>query len=100
MPEIALPESLIALQRAVYAAEAAVVAHRRGVDARRRAEAPLSDGARVSLPPWTPAEDAEHARLMAVVLAAAEARRAGLLAAGLGQGYDVVQGLHARARAV
>lgn len=104
MPEIVLPESLIVLQRAVYAAEVAVEAHRRGVDARRRAEAvPVKDRPKwmsPELPPWTEAEDAEHARLMAAVLSAAEARRAGLLAAGLGEGYDVVQGLHAQAREV
>lgn len=104
MPEITLPESLVDLQRAVYAAEAAVEAHRRGVDARRRAEAePVKDAPKwmsPELPPWTAEEDAEHARLMAILRAAAEARRAGLLAAGLGDGYDVVQTLHQQAREV
>lgn len=104
MPEITLPESLVDLQRAVYLAEAAVEAHRRQVDARRLAEAvPVKDRPKWMSPElreWLPEEDAEHARLMTVLRDAAEARRAGLLAAGLGEGYDVVQTLHAQARGV
>jgi len=104
MPEITLPEPLVDLQRAVYTAESAVEAHRRGVDARRRAEAvPVRDAPKWMspvLPPWTPEDDAEHGRLMGALRAAAEARRAGLLAAGLGDGYGVVQTLHQQARAV
>jgi len=99
MTDIVLPPDLIALQRAVYTAEAAVEAHRRRVDARRRAEAVVvKDGPRPTLPPWSPAEDAEHERLMAELRVAAEARRAGLLASGLGGAYDVVQALHREAR--
>jgi hypothetical protein len=104
MTDIVLPPDLVDLQRAVYTAEAAVEAHRRGVDVRRRAEAVVVTDApkwmSPTLPPWSPVEDAEHDRLMAGVRAAAEARRAGLLASGLGESYDVVQALHREARAV
>lgn len=78
-------------------------AHRKGVDAVRRAEAePVTDPTRrwesLALRPWTEAEDQEHARLMGEVTAAAEALRAGVADAGLDGGYDVAQGLHTAAR--
>lgn len=113
MPDIDFPPALVDLQRRAHAAWAEVEAHRKGVDARRVAEADAADATlraanqrveevpkwgRRALPPWTEAEDQEHARLMADVTAAAAALRAGLAGAGLGTGYDTVQGLHAAAR--
>jgi hypothetical protein len=104
MPDIEYPSDVIAAQQAVDGAWAAVEAHRREVDAARREETPDERGrpgwvAR-PLRPWTEAEDARHAELLAAARKAAEVRRAALAASGLGEGYDVVQGLHAAARAV
>lgn len=88
--------------------------HRKEVDARRVAEANEHDaqaraaGERIEalatwqrrqLRPWTPQEDTRHAELMAAVTTAADALRAALTDAGLGNGYDVLQGLHKAARA-
>jgi hypothetical protein len=98
MPDIAIPPDLVDLQRRANAAWAAVEEHRKEVDQKRR-DAPrvVVDG-RETLRDWTPDENAVHARLMAEVTAAADARLAGLAAAGLGTDYDVVQALHAAAR--
>lgn len=106
MAEIVFPDDLVAAQRRVDAAWAAVEAHRKGVDERRRGEARAAgarpDDARpwapAPLPPWTEADDTRHAELMAEARAAAEARHAALAASGLGDGYEVVQGLHRAAR--
>jgi hypothetical protein len=103
MPDIDLPAALVDVQRRCDAAWAAVEAHRAAVDAARRAEGvPVKDAPKwvpPTLKEWTAEEDAEHARLMAEVTAAAEARHAALTASGLGAGYDVVQALHKAARA-
>lgn len=107
------PPDLVDLQRASTAAWDAVEAHRKGVDARRVADADAADeairaaGGRVeevprwgrrALPPWTDAEDARHAELLAAAKAAAEALRAGIRDAGLDGGYTVTQGLKDAAR--
>jgi hypothetical protein len=114
MPDITFPPDLVDLQRRSHEAWAAVEAHRKTVDARRVTEADAADAARVAagerlaetppwgrrtLPPWTEADDQEHARLMGEVLDAALALRAGIAGAGLDGGYDAVQGLHRAARA-
>lgn len=98
------PPDLVDVQRRCNAAWEAVEAHRKAVDAARRAETVDEDRDRpkwasAPLRPWTEVEDAEHARLMAVVRETAQARHEGLIASGLGDGYDTVQGLHAAARA-
>jgi hypothetical protein len=103
MSEIEFPPDLVDLQRASHAAWEAVEAHRKAVDSERRAGVPAeTDPTRrwesPQLRPWTDGEDAEHARLMAVVRETAEQLRAGLAASGLGTGYDVVQALHKAAR--
>jgi hypothetical protein len=103
MADTTFPADPVDLQRRVHAAWAAVEAHRKGVDAARRAEAqPTTDPTRrwesPALRPWTPEEDQEHARLMAEATAAATALRAGMVDAGLDGGYDAVQGLHKAAR--
>ncbi|WUH94486.1 hypothetical protein OG900_33020 [Streptomyces sp. NBC_00433] len=114
MADTTFPPDLVDLQRRAHEAWAAVEAHRKQVDARRVAEADAADealraaGQRVSevptwgrrtLPPWTEADDQEHARLMGEVTAAAEALRVGVAGAGLDGGYDAAQGLHTAARA-
>jgi hypothetical protein len=108
-----LPPDLVDLQRTAHAAWDAVEAHRREVDARRRAEADEQDaqaraaGERVpevpswgrrALRPWTGDEDAEHARLMDAARHAQEVLRQGVAGAELDGGYDVAQGLHRAAR--
>lgn len=113
MADTTFPADLVDLQKAVHAAWDKVEAHRKAVDARRVAEADAADealraaGQRVAevptwgrrpLPPWTPEDDAEHARLLAAATAAAQALRAGVVDAGLDGGYDVAQGLHKAAR--
>ena len=100
------PESLVDLQRASTAAWDEVEAHRKRVDEKRRQEAAASGARRDELRPWapvalrewTPAEDAEHERLLDAARAAAEALRAGIADAGLDGGYEVTQGLHKAAR--
>lgn len=101
MTDVTFPADLVELQRAAHTAWAALEAHRKQVDAARRKEPRVElPGRTMALRPWTPAEDAEHARLRAAVTAAQEAVRAGIAAApGLGGGYDTVQGLHRAARA-
>ncbi|MEV6013813.1 hypothetical protein AB0M29_44715 [Streptomyces sp. NPDC051976] len=111
MADIDFPYSLVELQKRSHQAWADVERHRKEVDARRVADADERDaqaravGERVEalatwqrrqLPPGTPAEDERHGELMAAVTAAAEALRAALVEAGLGNGYDVVQELHRR----
>lgn len=93
------PADLVDLQRRVHAAWDKVEAHRKGVDAARRAEAqPTTDPTRrwesPALRPWTAKEEKKHADLMAEVTAAATALRAGIRDVGLDGGYDAVQGLH------
>lgn len=85
---------LVNLQRTADAAWAELEAYRKQVDAVRRAEPVETPDGGTAPRPRTPAEDAEYDRLHAAARAAGEARRAGLLASGLGMGYDVVQGLH------
>lgn len=101
------PPALVDLQIASTAAWDAVEQHRKQVDAERRAEAAAS-GARpdetrpwgaIPLRPWTDAEDARHAELLAAARGAAEALRAGILAAGLTPDYATTQGLKDAARA-
>lgn len=104
MPDIDFPPALVDLQRRSHEAWDAVEAHRKGVDAARRAEAtPNTDPTRrwesPALRPWTAKEEKNHADLMADVTTAAEALRAGITEAGLDGGYDAVQGLHKAARA-
>ena len=98
------PPALVDLQRRVHAAWDAVEAHRKGVDAARRAEVePTTDPTRrwesPALRPWTADEEAEHARLQGEATTAAGVLRQAFTAAGLGHGHDVVQGLHKAARA-
>jgi len=98
------PESLIGLQRASNDAWVEVEAHRKTVDeSRRQAVVPESDPTRRwesrQLRPWTEGEDAEHERLLAAAREAAEALRAGVLAAGLTADYATTQGLKDAARA-
>lgn len=96
------PPNLVDLQRHVNTAWAEVEAHRIAVDAQRREEAePDNDRPKWASPAlrlWSDEEDARHAELMAAVVAAAEARSKALAESGLGDGYDVVQDLHAAAR--
>jgi hypothetical protein len=97
------PPELVNLQRRVHAAWDAVEAHRKDVDAARRAETqPTTDPTRKwespALRPWTADEEAEHTRLHGEATAAARALRQALTDAGLGHGHDVVQGLHKAAR--
>ena len=105
MGDIEYPSELIEAQRRCHRAWAAVEAHRREVDAQRRAEAadqPKDESrpwAPRTLRLWTDTESARHEELMAEVHAAAEARTAALEKSQLGSGADVVEGLHAAARA-
>src|SRR5690349_15102197 len=107
MSDPEFPAHLVDLQKRSHAAWDAVEAHRKQVDEQRRAEAAASgvrpDESRpwapVALRDWTPAEDAEHERLMAAARQAAQALRAGIAEAGLDGGYNVTQGLHKAARA-
>jgi len=96
------PSDLVDLQRRVHAAWDAVEAHRKAVNADRKATA--TPGAERHSQPvlrlWTEEEDARHAELMAAVREATDARRAALAGSGLGASYDVVQDLHAAAREV
>lgn len=106
MTDIDLPEQLVQAQRAVDAAWSAVAAHRAAVTARRRADAAGAGAepdsrrpwAGVPLPWWTGDERARYDELHAVVVAAAESRRAVIDRSGLGHGADVVAALHAAAR--
>lgn len=97
------PPALVDLQRRADAAWVAVEAHRKAVDERRRAETPDTPGrpAWVARPmrPWTEAEDAKFARLMAAARDAQQALRDGIKAAGLEPTIQVVQGLKAAAKA-
>lgn len=99
MADATFDPDLIELQRAANGAWAAVEAHRRGVDGQRRADprVVVIEGQEPMLRPWTPAEDAEHERLMAAARTAQEAVRAGLIA-GPGLAYEAVQGLKNAAR--
>ncbi|MET9222291.1 hypothetical protein ABZX65_26495 [Streptomyces sp. NPDC003300] len=103
MPDIDFPATLVDLQKRSDAAWAAVEAHRKQVDAQRRAEAaPLKDAPKWMSPAlreWTAEERERHAALMAEATAAADALHQALAASGLGASYDVVQGLHRAARA-
>lgn len=96
-----LPDDLIQLQRAAHAAWDDVEAHRKQVDAERRA-APrvvVIEGQEPMLRPWTPEEDAEHQRLMQAARQAQQDLRAAVDAEEeLGHGIEVVQGLHCAAR--
>jgi hypothetical protein len=97
------PPALVDLQRRVHAAWDAVEAHRLAVDALRLEEAePDADRPKWSPArrPWTDEESARHEELMAAALDAAQARRRALAESGLGDSYDVVQDLHAAARAM
>jgi hypothetical protein len=100
MSEIEYPSELIAAQKAADAAWAAVEAHRKQVDADRRATAtpPGERHERPVMRPWAPEEDARHEELMAAVREAQEAVAAGIAAAGLSPTYDVVQGLKRAAK--
>jgi hypothetical protein len=93
------PEHLVDLQRRVHAAWAEVEAHRKDVDAERQADPRAETKLGPALREWTTGEDAEHARLLGEATQAAGALRQALADAGLGHGYDVVQGLHKAARA-
>jgi len=98
------PPGLVDLQKRSDAAWDAVEAHRKTVDAARRAAVPPeSDPTRrwesPHLRPWTEGEDAEHGRLLAAAREAAESLRAGVLAAGLRLDYATTQGLKDAARA-
>ncbi|MGW5352175.1 hypothetical protein ACWERV_16900 [Streptomyces sp. NPDC004031] len=86
MAETPIPETVSAAQRTVDAAWAAVEKHRKTVDAARRTEAAAA-GAE-TLRPWTEAEDAEYAQLHQAAVAAAEARAAALIEAGIVSTYD------------
>lgn len=106
MSDPSFPPALVDLQRASTAAWDAVEAHRKQVDAQRRREADesgvrrdeLRPWAPVALREWTPAEDAEHERLLGAAKTAAEALRAGINDAGLTPDYATTQGLHKAAR--
>jgi hypothetical protein len=103
MSEIEFPPDLVDLQRRSHGAWDAVEAHRKTVDADRRAGAvvetdPTRRWESPVLREWTAEEHAEHDRLMGIVTEAAEALRAGLAGSGLGTGYDTVQALHKAAR--
>jgi hypothetical protein len=98
MPEI--PPEVAAAQRASDEAWAALQAYRQQVDEQRRADP------RVEHPkfgpivrPWTTAEDTEYDRLHRAVVAAAEARRDAMVAAGIVSTYDAEGEIRATARA-
>jgi|GEM_PF-2310986 hypothetical protein len=108
------PAELVDLQRRANDALAALEAYRRTVDAARAADADRADaelratgGRPVEIPswgrrqlrPWTEEENRRFGELQAAVLAAQEARRAGIEASGLAHGIEVVQGLNQAARA-
>ncbi|WUH90307.1 hypothetical protein OG900_09480 [Streptomyces sp. NBC_00433] len=108
-----LPTHLVDLQRRVNAARMDVETHRKEVDKRRVQEADDADKARKAageevpevprwarrLPEWTAEDDAKHMDLMAAVIEAAAALRAGVIAdPGASPDYKTAQALHGAAR--
>jgi hypothetical protein len=95
-----IPPEVAAAQRAADDAWAALEAYRRGVDEQRQAD-PRVEHPKFGpiLRPWTTAEDAGYDRLHAAVLAAAEARAAAMVAAGIVSTYDSEREVRTAARA-
>lgn len=95
-----IPDEVAAAQRAADDAWAEIQAYREGVDAQRRAD-PRVEHPRFGpmLRPWTADEDTKYARLHAAVLAAAEARTAAMVAAGIVSTYEAEVGIRTAASA-
>ncbi|CAG6392793.1 hypothetical protein NMG29_06725 [Streptomyces cocklensis] len=95
-----IPTEVAAAQRASDEAWAALQAHREQVNERRQAD-PRVEHPKFGpiLRPWTTDEDAEYDRLHAAVLAAAEARAAAMVTAGIVSTYSVEGEMRAAARA-
>lgn len=94
-----IPTEVAAAQRASDEAWAAVQAYRMQVDEQRRADPRVETGRGPMLRLWAPEEDAEYDRLHRAVMAAAEARRDAMVAAGIVSTYDVEVGIRTAARA-
>jgi hypothetical protein len=95
-----IPAPVAAAQRASDEAWAALQAYRESVNEKRHAD-PRVEHPKFGpiLRPWTTNEDAEYDRLHAAVLAAAEARAAAMVAAGIVSTYDTERELRTAARA-
>lgn len=95
-----IPDEVAAAQHASDAAWAALQAYRQGVNAKRETD-PRVEHPRFGpiLRPWTTAEDAGYDQLHRAVVAAAEARRDAMVAAGIVSTYTVEGEIRAAAKA-
>jgi hypothetical protein len=94
-----IPPEVAAAQRASDDAWAALEDYRKRVDEQRRADPRVDTGrGDTMLRLWTPEEDAEYDRLHAAVLAAAQARAAAMVAAGIVSTYTTEGEMRAAAR--
>lgn len=94
-----IPPEVAAAQRAADDAWAALQAYRQSVDEKRRADPRMETRLGPQLRLWTPDEDAEYDRLHRSVVAAAEARAAVMVAAGIVSTYSSEGEMRAAARA-
>lgn len=94
-----IPAPVAAAQRASDEAWAALQAYRESVDEQRRADPRVDTGRGPMVRLWTPEEDAEYDKLHTAVLAAAEARAAAMVQAGIVSTYDTERELRTAARA-